>query len=155
MKLVHFLNVADGTVIYKTDDDAYMQFIGKMDICNDGTGPSHGDPSYQSKTTYNPYLNADVDRYIVYHPKMRTGVKPVFLGCLGRVTNLLTRKSHWGVWGDCGPDKTAGECAYVLANYLTPTVTYNSGDKNEIYLYEAWPGVPAVVGEKTYKLISC
>ena len=129
-----------------------MQFLSGMQICNDGTGPSHGDPHYQSKTTYNPYLNADHDRYIVYPPQMRTGIRPVVLGCMGRVTNLLTREWHWGVWGECGPPDKTGECAYCLAKHLNPSITHNSGDKNRIYLYEMWPGVAARVGEKGYKL---
>jgi hypothetical protein len=153
MKLIHFLTVADGTEIFKSDDDKYMTFISNLDVCNDGAGPSHGDPHYQSKTSYNPTLNAEKDFYIVYHPKMRTGIKPVFLGCMGRVTNLLTREWHWGVYGDCGPSDKCGECAYVLAKHLNPKITHNSGDSNRIYLYEAWPGMAAKVGEIQYKLI--
>ena len=152
MKLVHFLNIS-GVEIYKTEEENYMTFISDLMICNDGTGPSHGDPHHQSRTTYNPYLNADHDRYIVYPPQMRTGIRPVVLGCMGRVTNLLTREWHWGVWGDSGPPDKTGECAYVLAKHLNPSVTHNTGDKNRIYLYEMWPGVAAKVGEKQYKLI--
>jgi hypothetical protein len=129
-----------------------MVFIGDLDVCTDGTGDHHGDNTALDETAYNPYLNADEDFYAVLNPKMRTGVKPVVLGCMGRVTNLDTLKWHWAVWGEVGPTNKAGECAYVLAKHLNPRVTANSGDSTKRYLYECWPGVPAVVGDKHYKL---
>jgi len=153
MKLKHFLYVDDGTEIMVSDDQSYMTMISNLDVCTDGTGPAHGDTSHLNKTAYTPSLNADVDFYIVLHPKMRTGVRPVVLGCMGRVTNLRTFKSHWGVWGEVGPSNKAGETAIVMAQYLNPKVSANVGDGNFIYLYECWPGVPAVVDGKTYKLI--
>jgi Fungal chitosanase of glycosyl hydrolase group 75 len=153
MKLEHFLNVADGTEIFVTTDDSYMTFIGDLDVCTDGTGNHYGDYTSQDQTAYTPYLNADVDYYIVLHPKMRTGVKPVVLGCMGRVTNLRTYKSHWGVWGEVGPADKTGEAAICMAQFLNPHVSANVGDSNKIYLYECWPGIPAKVNGKQYKLI--
>lgn len=153
MKMVHFLSVPDGTIIHKSTDDKYMVFISNLDVCTDGTGPSYGDDYHLNQTAYSPSLNADKDFYIVLHPKMRTGVNPVVLGCMGRVTNLHTREWHWGVWGEVGPSDKAGECAIILAKHLNPRVSANIGDGAFIYLYECWPGVPAVVDGKTYKLI--
>jgi hypothetical protein len=153
MKLKHFLTVADGVEILVTDDQSYMTFISNLDVCTDGTGPSHGDDYHLSQTAYSPSLNADKDFYIVLHPKMRTGVRPVVLGCMGRVTNLRTFEWHWGVWGEVGPADKTGECAIILAKHLNPAVSANVGDGAHIYLYECWPGVPAKVGEKQYKLI--
>jgi Fungal chitosanase of glycosyl hydrolase group 75 len=153
MNLIHFKKMPDGVEILQAYAGRYVQFISNLDICNDGVGPSHGDPSYQSMTAYNPYLNADEDKYIVTPPQIRTGVPPVVLGCLGRVTNLMTRVWSWGVVGDVGPDDKTGECAYCLAKILFPTATYNSGDKRFDYLYEFWPGVAAIVDQKEYKLL--
>lgn len=133
----------------------YVAFISNLDICNDGSGPSHGDPSYQSGTAYwngGKYLNADKDKYIVTPPQIRKGVPPVVMGCMGRVTNLKSSVSSYGVVGDIGPDDKTGECAYCLAKFLNPQVTHNTGDSNRIYLYEFWPGMPAVVDGKHYKL---
>lgn len=152
MKLEPFLTVADGTEILVTNDQSYMTFIGDLDVCTDGQGDPHGDKSHLPRTAYSPSLNADQDYYIVLHPKMRTGVKPVVLGCMGRVTNLRTFQWHWGVWGEVGPSNKAGETAIVLAKYLNPKVSANVGDSSRIYLYECWPGVPAVVDHKEYKL---
>lgn len=152
MKMRELLTIGSVT-IWISEDESYIKFTANLDICNDGTGPSHGDKSYQPRTTYNPYLNADKDFYIVYPPQIRTMIKPVFLGCKGKVTNTATGAHHVGVWGECGPKNKTGECAYILAKHLNPKISYNSGDSSKHYLYEAWPGVPARVGDKTYKLI--
>lgn len=153
MKLQHFLTVADGVEILVSDDQSYMTFISNLDVCTDGSGPPHGDDYHLNQTAYQPALNADKDYYIVLHPKMRTGVKPVVLGCQGRVTNLRTFMSYWGVWGEVGPADKTGECAIVLAQHLNPKVSANVGDDARIYLYECWPGIAAKVGDKQYKLL--
>jgi hypothetical protein len=127
-------------------DDRYICFISDLDVCNDGSGPAHGDPDHASQTAYynnGKFLDADKDHYIVTPPQIRNGIKPVVLGCLGRVTNLFTSVYSLGVVGDIGPKTKTGECAYCLAKMLNPVVTYNSGDKRRIYLYEFWPGIPA------------
>jgi len=148
----HFLTIGN-VEITSGYDGGYVRFISDLDICNDGTGPSHGDPSWQGQTAYRPYLNADVDKYIVTPPQVRTGVKPVVIGCLGRVTHLPSRRWSWGVVGDVGPSTKTGECAYVLAKVLNPSISYNAGDSKQDYFYEFWPGIPAVVDGKQYQLV--
>jgi hypothetical protein len=133
----------------------YVAFIADLDICNDGTGPSHGDPSYQSQTAYyngGKYLNADKDKYIVIPPQVRKLVPPAVMGCQARMTNLETGKWSAAVCGEIGPDDKTGEAAYCLAKELQPKITHNTGDSNRLYLYELWPGIPAVVDGKHYKL---
>lgn len=152
MIMTHFLWVKDGTEIFVANDQSYMSFIGDLDVCTDGAGDPHGDKTHQDQTAY-PGLNADHDYYIVLHPLMRTGVKPVVLGCMGRVTNLKTRAWHWGVWGEVGPHDKTGECAIVMAKTLNPNVTANAGDSIKQYLYECWPGIPAFVDGDKYRLI--
>lgn len=152
MRLKHFLYVEDGTEIFVTNDHSYMTFISNLDVCTDGKGPSHGDDFHLNSTAYQPSLNADEDYYIVLHPMMRTGVRPVVLGCMGRVTNLRSFEWHWGVWGEVGPRNKTGEAAIVMAKHLNPKVSANNGDDNRIYLYECWPGVAAEVDGKKYKL---
>lgn len=141
--------------IYEKDDGKYVKFVSDLDICNDGSGPSHGDSSYQPQTAYynnGKFLNADEDKYIVIPPQVRMGVPPVVLGCQGRVTNLIDGVWHDGVVGEIGPPDKTGEAAYSLAKIINPSISYNSGDKGLNYLYEIWPGKPAVVDGKTYKL---
>jgi hypothetical protein len=133
----------------------YVQFTSNLDICNDGTGPDYDDPHHQAMVAYyngGKYLNADKDKYIVTPPQVRKMVPPVVMGCMGRVTNLKTGVRHDGVIGDIGPTNKTGECAYCLAKIINPKVTHNSGDSNKIYLYEFWPGTPAVVNGIHYKL---
>jgi hypothetical protein len=141
--------------IFTAVDVDYVAFISDLDICNDGSGPAHGDKHHQSETAYyngGKFLNADVDKYIVIPPQVRKMVAPAVMGCQGRITNLLTASWHAAVTGEIGPDDKTGEAAYCLAKLINPDVKHNSGDKSRQYLYELWPGIPAVVNGKHYKL---
>lgn len=149
------LLVIGKVLISSAFDGHYVAFISDLDICNDGSGPSHGDPSYQSQTAYyndGKFLNADKDKYIVIPPQVRKMVPPVVMGCQARMTDLATGKWSAAVTGEIGPDDKTGEAAYCLAKELNPQISHNAGDSNRIYLYELWPGIPAVVDGKTYKL---
>jgi hypothetical protein len=145
--------------IYASKDGTYVRFLSDLDICNDGSGDPHGDKHHQAQTAYysggrdgGKYLNADKDKYIVVPPQVRSKVPPVVMGCRGRVTNMQTNVVEEGVVGEIGPDDKTGECAYVLAKKLNPSISYNSGDEHRIYLYELWPGEAATVDGFTYKL---
>jgi hypothetical protein len=145
----------DGVTIYISKDGTHIAFLSDLDICNDGTGPKHGDPSYQPQTAYyngGKFLNADVDKYIVIPPQVRSMTEGVVMGCQARLTNIITNLVHKAVTGEIGPDDKTGEAAYCLAKIVNPKITHNSGDSNRIYLYELWPDVPAVVDGKHYKL---
>ena len=153
------ITIADGVTIHYEDGGAHVWFKSNLDICNDGCGPDYDDPHHQSQTAYysggkqgGKYLNADVDKYIVIPPQVRSMLPGVLMGCLGCVTNIKTHVSHPGVVGEIGPDDKTGETAYVLAKLLNPHITHNSGDDHRIYLYEMWPDIPAVDGNFTYKL---
>lgn len=142
-------------VIYSNEDGSYVRFISDLDVCNDGTGPTHGDPHHQKMTAYyngGKYLNADKDQYIVIPPQVRQMVPPVVMGCQGQLTNLKTGVAYPAVTGEIGPENKTGEAAYCLAKLVNPSVTHNSGDEQLHYLYEIFPGIPAVVGHKYYAL---
>ena len=109
----------------------------------------------QAQTAYyngGKYLNADKDKYTVVPPQIRSMVPPVVMGCHARVTNMQTGVVSEAVVGDIGPKDKTGECAYCLAKILNPSITYNTGDDRRTYLYELWPGKPAVVDGKEYAL---
>jgi hypothetical protein len=151
--------VVDGVEFWKSVSGDYCRFQSDLDVCNDGCGPDYDDPHHQAMTAYysggiegGKYLNADVDRYIVVPPQVRSLLPGVVMGCRGRVTNLQTGVVEEGVVGEIGPDYTSGEAAYCLAKLINSQVEHNSGDKERVYLYELWPGVPATDGEFTYKL---
>lgn len=149
------LLVIDKVLIVEGFEGHYVAFISDLDVCTDGTGSSHGDPYYQDQTAYyngGKFLNADEDQYLVIPPQIRSGVPPVVMGCQGRVTNLKTGKWYPAVTGEIGPKDKTGEAAICLAQKLNKEVSANSGDSRRIYLYELWPGIPAVVDGKKYKL---
>jgi hypothetical protein len=143
--------------IYTTPKGDYICFVSDLDVCTDGTGDDHNDPYYQSQTAYyngGKFLNADVDHYIVIPPQVRMLPDPIVLGCQAKLTRLDNMKSHAAVTGEIGPDEKTGEAAICLAQFVNPDVSANSGDSRLIYFYELWPGKPAKVGTKTYKLES-
>ena len=126
-----------------------------LDVCVDGSGDDHNDQYFQPETAYwnrGEFLNADEDKYVVVPPQVRSMVVPTVMGCQARVTNMQTGVVSDGVVGDIGPKNKTGECAICLAQILNPEVSANVGDSNRIYLYEIWPGKPAVVDGKTYRL---
>ena len=141
--------------IYTSPKGDYICFVSDLDVCTDGTGDDHGDPYYQSETAYynsGKFLDADKDKYIVIPPQVRKMPDPVVLGCQAKLTRLDTHKSHAAVTGEIGPDNKTGEAAICLAQIMNPDVSANSGDSRLIYFYELWPGKPAVVNGKHYKL---
>jgi hypothetical protein len=149
------ITIDDGCTIWTSAGGHYIRFVSDLDICNDGSGPAYGDPHHQSQTAYyngGKFLNADVDKYIVVPPQVRKMVPPVVMGCQGRLTNVVTGVWYDAVTGEIGPDYCTGEAAYCLAEIVCPAIEHNSGDEATIYLYECWPGVPAVVDGKQYKL---
>jgi hypothetical protein len=154
MKL-HTLLTIGGVKILVNEDGTYVQFISDLDVCNDGSGPAHGDPYHQSETAYyndGKFLNADKDRYVVVPPQIRSKVNPVVMGCQARLTNLETDIYSDAMVGDVGPSTKTGEAAYCLAKKVNPSIDHNIGDSSAVYLYELWPGMPAVVGKKQYEL---
>jgi len=144
-----------GAIIYTAPKGDYVCFVSDLDVCTDGSGPSHGDPSYQPQTAYyngGKFLNADVDKYIVIPPQVRSMVAPVVMGCQGKLTRLDSALQHAAVVGEIGPKDKTGEAAICLAKIMNPKVTPKAGDERLIYFYELWPGKPAVVDGKRYKL---
>lgn len=149
------LLVIPPVTIYQALDASHISFISDLDVCNDGSGPAHGDPYHQSETAYynsGKFLNADEDKYIVIPPQIRSMVPAKVMGCQARITNLTTGTWWAAVCGEIGPDDKTGEAAYCLAKLTNPDITHNCGDENRIYMYEIWPGIPALVDGKTYKL---
>src|SRR4029453_13613166 len=145
------LIVISGVTIYATAKGDYVCFVSDLDICNDGTGPTHGDPYHQSETAYyngGKFLNADKDKYIVIPPQIRSMVPPVVMGCQARLTRLESMETTAAVTGDIGPDEKTGEAAYCLAKIINPQITHNTGDHKLIYFYELFPCGPAVVDGK-------
>ena len=93
-----------------------------------------------------------MDKYIVIPPQVRKMVGPVVMGCQARLTNMSSAIWTPAVTGEIGPDDKTGEAAYCAAKVVAPQVGYNTGDGREIFFFELWPGIPARVDGKVYKL---
>lgn len=133
-----------------------VTFIGPMMIDDDGAGPSEGDPDYQPDTTLHfkglP-LNAEQIPYIVVPPCIIQRTAGIVMGCQGKVTRISTQQSVMVVVADRGPRFKAGEASIATANALdVPSSPTGGGDDSFDYLYEIWPGQPAVVNGITYDL---
>lgn len=145
----------EGEPITEGDDNS-VEYSSKMAIDGDGTGSSHGDPDYQSRTSLRyrtQFLNADVDRYIVVPPAIINGVKGIVLGCKAIVKDL--RSGLWtdAVVGDIGPHHKLGEASIATAEVLhDPSSPTKGGVDEHVIGYKLWPGIPAVVDGKTYEL---
>ena len=146
------ITTIEGEIIREMDDMS-VKYRAKAAIDSDGVGPHHGDHTAQDQTTYKPDLNADVDKYIVVPPAIRDGVKGVVMGCLANVTNTRNGKHTAAVVGDIGPHKKLGEisCACASALGLDPSPVHGGVDEH-IIEYVLFPGIPAVVDGKQYKL---
>ena len=147
------LKIADTEIFY---EGGRCWFYSDLDICNDGSGSAHGDPHFRPMTAYynkGKYLNAGRDPYIVVPPQLRKHFKPTkIMGCKAQLTHTTAQISAEGLVGEIGPPNKTGEAAYCLAKIVNPKITHNSGDKRRIYLYEFWPGIPALINGKAFAL---
>lgn len=147
--------VKEGCAIIELDDGC-VTWRAKGAVDTDGSGPSHGDPDYQPDTSLHldgKPLNADVDKYIVVPPAIIHGVKGVVMGCKASVVNLRNGKATAAVVADQGPGLKIGElsCAAAIALGLDPSPT-KGGEDEHVLDYKIWPGVPAEVDGKLYRL---
>jgi hypothetical protein len=134
-------------------DDGSVTWTAKAAVDSDGVGPHHGDHTAQDETTYKPYLNADVDKYIVVPPAIRDGVKGVVMGCMGHAKNKRNGMETSVVVGDIGPHKKLGEVACVTAQALGLNPSPVDGGVDEhIIEYTIWPDIAATIDGRQYVL---
>jgi Fungal chitosanase of glycosyl hydrolase group 75 len=100
------------------------------------------------------YVDAETVPFIVFPEQIRSMIGPIVLGCAAQVT-----KGHGtpiaAVVADFGPSTHAGEASEAMCIGLGVNPSPRTGgDSNPIYLYECFPGRPAVVLGKEYPLIS-
>ena len=82
----------EGCDVLDHGDGSYSVLaFGSVD--SDGTGPHHGDRTAQNHTSYQPDLNANVDRYVVVPPQFRREAKGIVMGCRVVVLNAETGRS--------------------------------------------------------------
>jgi hypothetical protein len=141
------------TPVYKISDGSYLYLAG-MDIDGDGSGGNpENDPDFQESTTYQPSQNARTVPGIVIPGILQRSVSGVVIGCKARVTHVLTGFRTDAVAADIGPDDKIGEAFIRTAQILgIPSSPVSGGTQEPLFLYEFWPGIPAVVGGITYNL---
>lgn len=137
-------------------DGERITFLSCAMIDGDGSGGNtYHDPDFQPDTTYQPALNAEVDKYIVLPPQLIQAVVPIVIGCRARVTNASNGQSTGAVVGDVGPRSKIGEISIACAQAIgVPHSPTTGGEERRVIRYEIHPGAPAVVDGKTYHLQS-
>lgn len=140
------------------EDDGRVHYVSHAMIDGDGYGPSHGDPDFQNDTTLHrngSALNADLEPYFVVPPQVRELAKGIVLGCKGQITRISTAARTLAVPADIGPPKKIGEMSIAAARALgIPSSPLTGGSEAMDFLYEFWPGVPAVINGIEYPLQS-
>jgi hypothetical protein len=145
-----------GGVDVTQEDDNRIHYVSHAMIDGDGSGPSHGDPDFQSDTTLHHEgraLNADEVPYIVVPPQVRSLARGVVLGSQAQVTRISTASRTMAVVADIGPHGKIGEMSIACAKALgVPSSPTTGGSDAMDFLYEIFPGTPAVVNGVTYEL---
>lgn len=150
------LETIEGVPILADDEKTLISFLAMAMIDGDGSGPSLGDPDFQSDTTLHwnglP-LDATVDRFIVIPPQLIQDVPGIVLGCLAFVLNTKTKLWTWAVVGDVGPHVKIGEMAIATAQAIgIPSNPTTGGLSDHCVQYLIWPGVAAQILGKQYQL---
>lgn len=122
-----------------------VTFLGKMDIDDDGRGPSLGDPDYQNDTSLHgpdgKPLDATTQPYVVTPPQIIQATIGVVLGCLVLVIyNGVVARC---VCADIGPSDKCGEASIATAQALgIPSSPINGGVSGGV-VYVFYPGIAA------------
>lgn len=105
-----------------------------------------------SKLDRQRYLDAAKVPYSVAPGKVRRLCRGVLLGCKARITDVVDDRTIDCVCGDLSGN-TIGEASLFAARFFDSTLSAFNGDDRRRYLYELWPGVPAVLNGETFKLL--
>lgn len=149
----------EGCPIYAVEKHGVLriEWVAKMAVCCDGMPTNtYKDPHWQKGTAYyngGKYLDPEVVPYIVVPPLIIEAVEPVVKGCQGVICNLKNGMSTPAICGEVGPDDMLGEAAIEGAERVGLSGSpINGGTDEHVIYYAIWPGIPAIVDGKTYKL---
>ena len=138
--------LSNGGVAYETE---WFRVDGDGDPTN-----HYNDPCWQADTSLHfegKAVNALTVPYVVANPIVARKVPGVVLGCKARVE--FKGRVVDCVVADIGPRKKIGEGSVRLAELLgMPKSPPNGGQEGSKVRWTWYPGVPAVVDGKTYKL---
>lgn len=105
----------------------------------------------QPRGTQRRYLNSEIVPFFVLPRSIIEAVSGIVLGCMGWLT--YGQKTIEALPGDVGPLYKTGEASIAAARRLgIPSNPRTGGEDRRIITYRFMPGVPAVIGGKTYSL---
>jgi hypothetical protein len=135
-----------GPVFYSIDaaGQEVVMMSGKMDIDDDGRGPSLGDPDYQNDTSLHQNgqpLDATQQLYVVSPPEIIENTIGKILGCLCLV--FYNGLMAICVVGDRGPAGKGGEASIATANALGIPSSPTSGGVPSGVVYVFFPNIAA------------
>lgn len=136
----------------RLDEQERVFYVSDMDEDNDGPNgnPTH-DPDWQGETSLQ-FEGKSIDSMtvagVVVPSWLPNAVHGIVMGCQAMVTNLATGKTEPAVVYDKGPTRKSGEGSNLLCKRLDA----EGGENRPLFVYEIFPGVPAVVDGVTYAL---
>lgn len=108
---------------------------------------------YPGVSILNPecYVDSETVPYICVPPLIIKGVRPIVMGCQGRIT--YHGRTVNAVVADAGPLRKIGEISIAAARAVgIPSSPRKGGIDDPEVEYELWPGVPGVVNGETFTL---
>lgn len=127
-------------------------YVSDMDEDTDGPGGSEEQDRYWQPETTLRYEGKSIDSRkvagVVVPLWLPRKVRGIVMGCQARVTNLATNAIEPAVTYDGGPTTKSGEGSTLLCNRIGAP----GGENRPLFLFEIFPGVPAVVDGVLYKL---
>lgn len=144
---------------YKWEKNGELKVFWVSDYDNDADGDNNNpdnDPAWQGQTSLK-LRGKSLDSYkvpgMVVPGWLPAAVRPIVLGCKGRITDLRTGNSTAVVVYDTGPSAKNGEGSTCAATRLLINSNPNTGGVDEpVILFECWPGIAALVDGIQYDL---
>jgi hypothetical protein len=143
--------------IYQMPGGSYRG-LGGFDSDSDGVGGNaENDPDFQPTTSLRhadgTSINARIEKGGVMPGKLVRAIPGIVLGCQGRILDVVSGIVSSFVVHDIGPDESFGEGTIALAQFMRiPSSPTTGGTHEARFIWEIWPGIPAVVGSMKYAL---
>ncbi len=136
-------------VLVRDPKNPHVPYVDLEGFCVSMTSYYREDFSY---TDRHRWVDAEAVSYMVLPGSIRQLCKGVALGCRARLTRTTDGIFEEGVYADSS-GSNIGECSLKSAQRFGGQWNANNGDERQIYLYEFFPDVPALVNGEQFRLI--
>ncbi len=136
-------------VLVRDPKNPHVPYVDLEGFCVSMTSYYREDFSY---TDRHRWVDAEAVPYMVLPGSIRQLAKGVCLGCKARMTRTTDGVFEEGVYADSS-GSNIGECSLKSAHRFGSQWNANNGDERQIYLYEFFPDVPALVNGEQFRLI--